>query len=94
MRREFWESDFGLCRDRSRPVPVTNDRLEFDMVRERKSFRLKGYNYSSDNLYFVTTCVNDRLCCFGEITGTGRDLSLHGDAIAYYYIHYTPAILW
>jgi putative transposase len=46
------------------------------MTMERKSFRLKGYNYSSDNLYFITTCVQDRICCFGEIVGTGRDLSL------------------
>jgi REP element-mobilizing transposase RayT len=35
---------------------------------------MKGYNYSQDNLYFVTTCVHDRVCCFGSV-GTGRDLS-------------------
>jgi putative transposase len=46
------------------------------MIRERKSIRLQGYNYSSDNLYFVTSCVHDRLCCFGEIVRTGRDPSL------------------
>jgi len=38
---------------------------------------MKGYDYSKDNLYFATTCVHDRVCCFGEIVilGTGRDLS-------------------
>ena len=46
------------------------------MTKERKSTRLAGYNYSSDNLYFVTSCVHNRICCFGEIVGTGRDLSL------------------
>ncbi|MDP2688466.1 MAG: hypothetical protein Q8O62_14705 [Aequorivita sp.] len=52
-----------------------------------------GYDYSRDNLYFVTICVRDMVCCFGEIvaveTGTGteadrsrdrtgRDLSVRG----------------
>ena len=55
------------------------------MIYERKPNRLKGYDYSKDNLYFVTSCVHDRICCFGEIVwtdlgeinvvGTGRDLS-------------------
>ncbi|MFA5818139.1 MAG: transposase [Bacteroidales bacterium] len=45
-------------------------------MKERKSSRLQGYDYSSDNIYFVTSCVQNRVCCFGEIVGTGRDLSL------------------
>jgi REP element-mobilizing transposase RayT len=53
------------------------------MIHERKPNRLKGYDYSRDNLYFVTSCVHNHICCFGEIVvamdrsvGTGRDLSL------------------
>lgn len=47
-------------------------------MKQRKANRLKGYDYSQDNLYFVTSCVQDIICCFGEIVvGTGRDLSLH-----------------
>jgi putative transposase len=43
----------------------------------RKPNRMKGYDYSRDNLYYITICVHDRICCFGKITvGTGRDLSL------------------
>ncbi len=57
------------------------------MMKERKATRLQGYDYSSDNLYFVTSCVHNRICCFGEIVsdnlassvGTGRDPSLHDD---------------
>jgi putative transposase len=50
------------------------------MIKDRKPNRLKGYDYSSDNLYFVTSCVQNRKCCFGEIVpvntvGTGHDLS-------------------
>jgi hypothetical protein len=55
------------------------------MMKERKPNRLQGYDYSSDNLYFVTSCVHNRICCFGEIVSdnpassvrTGRDLSVH-----------------
>ena len=36
---------------------------------------MQGFDYSSDNLYFVTICVQDRVCCFGSL-GTGRDLSV------------------
>jgi REP element-mobilizing transposase RayT len=46
------------------------------MLKDRKSIRLKGYDYSSDNLYFVTSCVQNRTCCFGKIKETGRDPSL------------------
>ena len=63
-------------------------------MKNRKRNRLMGYDYSRDNLYFVTICVRDMVCCFGEIvavgtgaraitgrgrgTGTGRDLSVRG----------------
>jgi len=48
--------------------------METGMIIERKPNRMKGYDYSKDNLYFVTTCVYDRICCFGDIdiVGTGR----------------------
>ena len=46
-------------------------------MKNRKRNRMKGYDYSSNNLYFVTSCVKDRMCCFGNIVGTGRDLSAH-----------------
>ena len=46
----------------------------------RKPNRMKDYDYSNDNLYFVTSCVHDRVCCFGHIIRTGRDPSLqYGD---------------
>ncbi len=36
-------------------------------MKERKRTRLEGYDYSTDNLYFITSCVQDRESCFGEI---------------------------
>ncbi len=37
------------------------------MLKRRKIIRLSNYDYSRDNLYFVTICVNDRKRCLGEI---------------------------
>lgn len=34
---------------------------------ERRSIRLFGYDYSQAGLYFVTICVQDRMCLFGDI---------------------------
>lgn len=33
----------------------------------RRSIRLQGYNYSLPGAYFVTMCVQNRVCLFGEI---------------------------
>ncbi|TFG43346.1 MAG: hypothetical protein E4H43_01840 [Bacteroidia bacterium] len=42
----------------------------------RRSIRLKGYDYSQAGLYFITICVKDRECLFGEI--------IHGKIILNY----------
>jgi putative transposase len=34
----------------------------------RKSIRLKGYDYSQAGLYFITICCDDRKCLFGKIS--------------------------
>lgn len=34
----------------------------------RRSIRLKEYDYSQNGLYFVTICVQNRECLFGDIT--------------------------
>jgi len=51
-------------------------------MKNRKRNRMKGFDYSSNNLYFVTNCVKNNLCCLGNVisdatVGTGRDLSVH-----------------
>jgi REP element-mobilizing transposase RayT len=35
--------------------------------KNRKSIRLKGYDYSSQGLYFITIVCNDRNCILGKI---------------------------
>jgi putative transposase len=47
------------------------------MIRKnRKRNRKEGFDYSQDNIYIITICVQNRICCLGSIpVGTGRDLS-------------------
>jgi REP element-mobilizing transposase RayT len=33
----------------------------------RRSFRLKGYDYSLPGAYFITVVTHDRICLFGEV---------------------------
>ena len=37
------------------------------MLRKRRSIRLKDYDYSKQGAYYVTICVNDRKCVFGDV---------------------------
>ena len=62
----------GTARELSERAEIKSS-MKFEM-KNRKRNRLKGYDYSRDNLYFVTICVKDRVCCLGSV-GTGRDLS-------------------
>ncbi|MCK9451088.1 MAG: hypothetical protein M0Q90_05305 [Bacteroidales bacterium] len=36
-------------------------------IHHRRSIRLKGYDYAQQGLYYITICVQNRLCLFGEI---------------------------
>ncbi len=47
-------------------------------MRERKRNRLLGFDYSRDNLYFVTSCVQDRICCLGTISDGKMHLNEYG----------------
>ena len=38
-------------------------------IHHRRSIRLKGYDYSQAGLYYITICVQNRICLFGEIVG-------------------------
>jgi REP element-mobilizing transposase RayT len=41
-------------------------------IHHRRSIRLKGYDYSQAGLYFITICVQDRTCLFGEISAENK----------------------
>jgi len=44
----------------------------------RRSIRLKGYNYSQSGLYFVTICTFKKQCIFGDIENGKMVLSSEG----------------
>jgi len=47
----------------------------------RRSIRLKGYDYSSEGAYYVTTLTQSRECLFGEIIDGEMYLSKYGEII-------------
>jgi putative transposase len=48
----------------------------------RRSIRYRGYNYTSAGAYFVTVCVEDRACAFGEVVGCEARLTDVGYVVA------------
>ena len=47
----------------------------------RQSIRLKGYDYASDGVYYITICTQDRMMCFGEIVDGEIHLSNLGEMV-------------
>jgi REP element-mobilizing transposase RayT len=45
----------------------------------RRSIRLKGYDYTSAGLYFITICTYQRQCLFGAIVNGEMQLSEFGE---------------
>ncbi|MDJ1179806.1 transposase [Roseofilum sp. BLCC_M91] len=50
-------------------------------VRRRKLMRLQGYDYTRSGAYFVTICVKDRVCLFGEIIDGQMHLNPYGEIV-------------
>ncbi|MBP1630828.1 MAG: hypothetical protein H6Q15_1721, partial [Bacteroidetes bacterium] len=47
-------------------------------IHNRRSIRLKNYDYSQSGIYFVTICTKDRLSLFGEIIDNQMVLNEYG----------------
>lgn len=47
----------------------------------RRSIRLKGYDYSHPGAYFITICVKNRECIFGEIVDGSMVLNNVGEIV-------------
>ena len=54
-------------------------------IHHRHSIRLKGYDYASEGLYFVTMCVQNRECLFGEIKNDEMILNDAGRMVEKWY---------
>lgn len=47
-------------------------------IHHRRSIRLKGFDYSKTGAYFVTICIWDRGCLFGDIEDGAMQLNEYG----------------
>jgi len=47
----------------------------------RRSIRLKGYDYSQPGAYFVTICTHNRACLFGDIINGQMILNNYGEIV-------------
>ncbi|MGD9930755.1 MAG: transposase [Mangrovibacterium sp.] len=54
--------------------------------RNRKSIRLKGYDYSKAGLYFITLCAQNRECLFGNIDDNEMILNDAGRMVEKWYV--------
>jgi putative transposase len=47
-------------------------------IHNRRSIRLKGYDYSREGMYFITICTHDRMCLFGKVENEEMNLNEYG----------------
>jgi len=57
--------------------------------KESKQYRLPGYNYANDGMYFITICTKDNEVFFGNVIGGKMKLSKIGE-IADQYLRDIP----
>jgi putative transposase len=50
-------------------------------IHHRHSIRLPGYDYTQPGAYFITICVVDRYCLFGEIINGKTKLNTYGNIV-------------
>jgi REP element-mobilizing transposase RayT len=55
-------------------------------IHHRRSIRLKGYDYSTEGMYFITICTQNREALFGEIIDDKMVLNVAGDMIGKIFI--------
>jgi putative transposase len=62
-------------------VGALNDKKRKDRVMpgNRKSIRLKDYDYTQAGAYYVTVCVNNRKCMFGDVHNGEMVLNEYGE---------------
>ena len=59
--------------------------MKINYLPKRKSIRLRKYNYSLPNYYFVTICANNRQCLFGKINNGKIKLNAIGETTNKYW---------
>jgi putative transposase len=49
---------------------------------QRRSIRLKEYDYTQNGAYFVTICAHERRCIFGDVVGGAMVVNEWGQVVA------------
>jgi REP element-mobilizing transposase RayT len=49
---------------------------------QRRSLRLKGYDYTEAGVYFVTVCTKNRDCLFGDVVEGEVRLNVYGEIVS------------
>jgi REP element-mobilizing transposase RayT len=66
-----------------------------NITHQRRSLRLKEYDYSSGGAYFITICTKDRKCLFGEIKDNQMVLNEFGEIAKHFWLempHHFPNV--
>ncbi len=67
-------------------------------IHRRKSYRLEGFDYSQEGLYYITICCADRNCFFGKIENDKVKLSEIGIIANEYWLripkHFSHVVLY
>jgi putative transposase len=48
-------------------------------MKERKRNRMLGFDYSTEAIYFLTCCTQDRVCYFGQVKNQKMMLNIFGE---------------
>ncbi|MEN8241890.1 MAG: transposase [Chloroflexota bacterium] len=48
---------------------------------ERKTTRLRGFDYSQAGYYFITICTHKRFCCLGDVADGEMEVSEAGEIV-------------
>ena len=73
------KSTKGRSPENARSTTNDNNPRYIPRIHNRRSIRLKGYDYAQAGMYFITICCQDRACRFGKIVG-GNLASAHASA--------------
>jgi REP element-mobilizing transposase RayT len=64
---------------------------------QRHTFRLQGYDYASEGIYFVTLCTQNKWCLFGDVISGEMILNEVGRAVNQCWldipVHYPHVVL-
>lgn len=50
-------------------------------MRERKANRKSGFNYASEVVYLITSCVQNRICYLGNVENKKMVLNQYGKIV-------------